>query len=309
MNLDVKYPCDNTEKDIVVIVCLLKQGSVYKQIREELKGIGYQNVLHIYDLKKELSLFEGQNLIIAPDSDFVQKNENKFLKMQDCLEDLESKELLKKIYQYLLGENVVIPHYPMEEQYFPYDIYTKIEDEFVVDCGAFKGDVLRIFQENNNGEFQKYIAIEPDDAYLPLLNSYVSKEQGHRIEVLNCAISDKRETLYIRNYAQENSVIKKDGEKEIEAFSLDELLDKRTCTFLKIDVEGYEKKVLSGASNMIRIQRPVIAVAAYHKEQDFYELGEIIQNIYEGYKFYLRSYMNVQETILYAVPKWRLIKE
>lgn len=60
---------------------------------------------------------------------------------------------------------------------------------------------------------------------------------------------------------------------------------------------------------MIREQRPVVAVAAYHRERDFYELYELLRDLYEGYHFYLRSYMNIQETVLYAVPPWRLVKE
>lgn len=51
-------------------------------------------------------------------------------------------------------------------------------------------------------------------------------------------------------------------------------------TLIKIDVEGYEQNVLNGAESMIKAYQPVLAVAIYHKERDFWEIPlKIKENI------------------------------
>lgn len=298
------------DADGLVVVCILKKGKLYEEIAEDLRQLGYRRICHIYELREEKSLFEGQSLILAPDREAVFQNLHRYDNLKNHLEDDLSRQILDKILEFLLEDvDAEIPAFKIEEQYFAYDIYRRISEEYVVDCGAFKGDVMRIFLEKNHHQFAHYLAIEPDESYLPFLRHTADQESDGKIEIKNCALSDKQEQLRMRNYAQEDSIVCADGEMQVQAYPLDELIEGRLCTFLKIDVEGYDKKAIIGASKLIRDQKPVIAVAAYHSESDFYEIFEILYSLYENYHFYLRSYMNVQETILYAVPSWRLVKE
>lgn len=65
-------------------------------------------------------------------------------------------------------------------------------------------------------------------------------------------------------------------------------------------------RLLAGAEAIIRRDEPVIAIATYHKEQDFWEIPLRLKHLVPEYHFYLRSYLNVAETVLYAVPPARL---
>ena len=241
MDIPVKLPCRGEAGDLI-IVCILKKGELYKEIEKNMKQLGYQNVIHIYDLREEAGLFQGQNVIIVPDREQVLANRERYSNLEKHLADELSRQVLAGVMEFMLiGADAKIPTEKLEEQYFAYDIYRKIENENVVDCGAFKGDVMRIFLEKNQNKFQHYIAIEADKSYLPFLQATAMEYGSGKIEVLNCAVSNKKENLRLRNYVQEDSVIKEDGETEIKAFSLDELLVGRKCTFLKIDVEGYDR--------------------------------------------------------------------
>lgn len=308
MNISVQQPCRMSGKEII-IVCMLKKDNIFDGIRERLIKLGFEKIFHIYDLRDEKWLFENQNLIIAPREEIFWKNKKRFQRLEERLEDEKSKIVLKKIQQFIVNtSDIIFPAEKIQEQYFAYDIYKKIDNECFVDCGGFKGEVMNIFLKNNKDIFEQYTIIEPDKNYLPYIQKKIKSHDEKKIKIINCALSDKREILHLKNYANENSVIKEDGKQMIEAYTLDQLLYGEKCTFLKIDVEGYEKKTLIGARTLICKQRPIIAVATYHHEEDFVDLFELIDQLFDGYYFYLRSYMNIQETVLYAIPEWRLCK-
>lgn len=309
MDIEVCIP-KPPEGNCLVIVTILRKGTLYASIRNELEEMGYKNILHIYELGAERELFFGQNLILSPDRERVWENRERFRNLEEHLEDELSKSVCRKVWEFLMGDvDASFPALDLREQYFAYDVYTQIPDEWVVDCGGFKGEVMDIFLQKNEGRFQGYTIIEPDVAYLSAIEEHAQKYDRKKIKIYHKAVSDIPETVRLRNYADEDSVIKSDGEQEVDACPLDGLLGDAPCTFLKIDVEGYEQKVLRGARELIQKRRPVVAIAAYHREEDFYELFEMLKEIYSGYHFFMRSYMNLQETILYAVPEGRLCRK
>lgn len=308
MDVMVKEPCKMEVPDeYTVIVCLLKKGETYRSIEKALAQLGYAHIIHIYDLRGERELFQNQNLVICPDVEKVKKNRSKYDWLKSMLEDEESKETLQAILDYMVdGGEFSLQSHALEEQYFAYDVYQKIEHEVVADCGAFKGEVMEIFLKKNP-QFVKYVAIEPDFHYFEELEEKRNSYEKEKIEIVPLALSNQEEMLRMTNYANEDSVVKENGKIEVRATTLDCLAENLPVTFLKIDVEGYEKKVLEGAKVTIERNLPVIAVAAYHREEDFYEICEMIHQLSKEYSFYLRSYMNMQETVLYAVPRWRSV--
>lgn len=48
---------------------------------------------------------------------------------------------------------------------------------------------------------------------------------------------------------------------------LDDLLEGKRVTFIKIDVEGFKEDALNGATKMIQEQKPKIAICVYHQLQ------------------------------------------
>jgi FkbM family methyltransferase len=74
-------------------------------------------------------------------------------------------------------------------------------------------------------------------------------------------------------------------------------------SFIKMDIEGSENEALKGAANIIKLAKPKLAICAYHKTEDIYELPQTILGIRDDYKLALRAPVNIaspQEVILYG---------
>lgn len=297
----------------IVVVALLVRGSIYASIKSYLMELGYlkEQIIHIYDLENQRKLFSNQKLIIKPDVSVVEDYAEQWRQLEYILSDEESRQVLFAAKQFLMGNSSVqFPAHSIEEQYFAYDIYRKTENEEVIECGGFKGDIMRIFLENNEGRFSHYIIIEPDKQYNAFIEKNLSGFCRDNISILNYALSDEDGDFYITNYMNMNSVVSENktqySMQEVQAKSLDKLLPNGKCTFLKVDIEGYELKMLQGARQIIACNKPVIAIAVYHHECDLFEIANKLLEYHSEYKLFLRSYMNYQEMILYAVPEERL---
>lgn len=308
-NIQIKKAekCSNT--NTTVIVCLLTDR-YYDEIKSNLIKLGYKNIKYIYELSTCRQLFKNQPLIFTVPAKWYQINEKKLKEVSELFSDNISVETYSSIIKFVNGDHEVNFHsYDIKEQYFAYDIYKKIDNEVFVDCGAFRGDILNFFVQNNNEKFNSYYAIEPD----PKNYSRIQKLQSandERVKIILKALSDKKEHLYIKNYLNENSVISSNG-CSVEAITLDEIseLYKINPTFIKVDVEGYEEKLLDGSCRIIEKSKPIIAVAIYHKYDDLWKIPLKINAFLPKHKLFLRSYMNVNETVLYAIPEERLTDE
>lgn len=65
--------------------------------------------------------------------------------------------------------------------------------------------------------------------------------------------------------------------------------------FLKLDVEGAELDVLKGATTSIARYKPILALSAYHKWDDFWTLMNFIKSIRPDYEFAMRQFVVSKE--------------
>ncbi|MBR0288246.1 MAG: FkbM family methyltransferase [Selenomonadaceae bacterium] len=59
--------------------------------------------------------------------------------------------------------------------------------------------------------------------------------------------------------------------------------------FIKMDVEGAELDILKGAATTIARFKPILALSAYHKWEDFWTLTSFIKSIRPDYEFAMRQ--------------------
>ncbi len=87
---------------------------------------------------------------------------------------------------------------------------------------------------------------------------------------------------------------------QVQGVNLDEVVKERVG-FIKLDIEGAEMDALSGAKNIIRNDRPLMAVCVYHRSGDVLEIMNFLHQIVPEYRFWLRHYSCMNwETVLYA---------
>lgn len=81
------------------------------------------------------------------------------------------------------------------------------------------------------------------------------------------------------------SILKSSNVQEINVDRLDEILKDEVITFIKMDIEGSELPALQGAENIIKEQKPKLAICLYHKIEDFWEIPMYIHNLLPEYHF------------------------
>ncbi len=188
-------------------------------------------------------------------------------------------------------------------QYF--DLFVPGEHEVFVDCGCFDASTaFRFAGWCGTKEYDKIWCFEPDRASYEICSKVCAR-------LANChiypyGISDRRGIAVFESDGKENSKIVNRSEKKssdmIETVALDEFLQDERVTFIKMDIEGAEWDALKGAAQIIKRQKPKLAISIYHKLDDIVTIPSLLLELRKDYKFYIRHYsLLTNETILYAI--------
>ena len=193
--------------------------------------------------------------------------------------------------------------------YFPDDLVRIRDDEVFVDCGAFDGDALRGMIERSGGAFRRAIAYEPDPSNFARLVAFVAGLPGdiaERVTLARSAVGAHDGTAHFSDGADVQSAIVSEGGIQVPCVRLDAALAGAAPTFIKMDIEGGEADALAGARAIIREHEPLLAVSAYHRPADVWELPLLIHEMAGDCTFHLRPYMDAcWDTVCYAIPKRR----
>lgn len=229
--------------------------------------------------------------------------ENEILLFTGVYSSLRSEDLYGKIRKeypniqilensFLFGE--------IRNQYF--DVFVPQKEEFVIDCGAFDGKTEEQIYNWGGSNVKKIYAFELDSKNMERCLKYCeSKGLSNLVEFINKGVSNKNETIYLNEESQ-GSCSSRIGHGTIPAklVKLDDEIKGRV-TMIKMDVEGAELDALIGATQMIKLQKPRLAICLYHKLSDIYEIPSFILSIVPEYRFVVRHYSsNEWETVLYA---------
>jgi FkbM family methyltransferase len=124
-----------------------------------------------------------------------------------------------------------------------------------VDVGAFIGLYTIAVGLRLRGSGQ-VVAFEPDTRNFSLLREHVKLNKlESAVELYHAAVCDKDgESYFLANGSSESHLVSS-GHKDtamVDVVTLDSVFRNRRIDVLKIDVEGYERTVLSGAHNVLR---------------------------------------------------------
>jgi FkbM family methyltransferase len=194
--------------------------------------------------------------------------------------------------------------------YFPSDLFRFGPEEVFVDCGAYDGDTYLDFKAVTSGNFSRYIALEPDEASFLKLTARASADlfgPAPRARLLKLGAGEREEVIRFSADGSTESRIDAAGSIEIRCAPLDTILRDEAPTYLKMDIEGAEAAALRGARATILRHRPILAVSAYHRVSDLWELPLLIDSLAPDYAFFLRPEKKAGwDLICYAVPRDRL---
>lgn|GEM_PF-800162 len=177
-----------------------------------------------------------------------------------------------------------------------------------LDCGGYDGYTSIEFSKHCNGEYSKIYIFEPDEENYSLCIAAQNANQLHDCEVIKAGCSDKKGEILFESGLQGMSRIKTehgdDSNKQIvsiKTVSIDEIIDKKTVGYIKMDIEGAEMLALIGAAKVIKRDKPLLGICVYHKPGDTIKFINYLKELVPEYRFWLRHYSDdASETVLYA---------
>jgi FkbM family methyltransferase len=198
-----------------------------------------------------------------------------------------------------------------QEQYFPVDLFTGLETEIFIDCGAYDGDTIAARLVQHGNDFSKILALEPDIKNLDKLEKYISglsQAIQKKIEVLPFAAGASNGKVKFSATGNAASSIGQYGTSEVDCIALDSIVNKAIPTFIKMDIEGAELDALFGARDLIKAHNPVLAICAYHQQDHLWKVPLKIASISSKYSFFMRPHgEECYDCVCYAIPDNRLL--
>lgn len=222
------------------------------------------------------------------------------------LTDAQSRQCLLDICRFRLGMHTPYGHFRHDtRQYFnALTLNSRTPSPIrYVDGGAYNGDTF--FEFASLHPIAKAYLFEPDPENFAKLQANIHGSKVH-VQTLPLALSDRYQILSFSAGWGEAGTINPQGTAHIAAMALDEFLPTQCVDFIKLDVEGSEIVALNGAARLIERCRPTLAISAYHKPQDLWEIPLWLQTHCPDYEFALRQHhCNSFDSVFYAVPRAR----
>lgn len=285
-------------KDIQIVTTSL----FYSEILKDLKKLGFNRVFEpMYFSTLYSNDFDV--LIWKNDIKLIINNKKLINLAYGYLSDKKSRQIFLNIIKFrlLLKNNLLKNIKDFDSEYFDKKIIHISKSEVFLDGGAYDGDTMKIIIKESKNRFKNIYAFEPDNKNYKKLSDYVKRISDSRIKIYKLGLGDKKNTLHFTNEGNLQSKVIKYGETLIKIVPVDYFLETH-FTYIKLDIEGFEKKALIGSKNTIKKYKPKLVICAYHNLSDLWELPILIKSIRPDYKIFIRHCSDfLMDTICYAV--------
>ena len=173
-------------------------------------------------------------------------------------------------------------------RWLPEEAKNKLNQGIFLDVGAYDGDSALALMEAFKPK--KIFAFEPANFNFQLLEKHTHSYQNI-IEPVPFGLADKTGTSMITR-AGSGAAISETGDEIASLITLTDFTKERALekiSLIKIDVEGFEGKVLEGAKEIIQRDRPIISVAIYHSLHDFLKIKPWLAELLPEYRFIIKK--------------------
>lgn len=288
---------ENPSQSIVFIATDFYTGIEQFKILQILINAGFDKIYHLNQHEKRTIRGITVDGVVGR-SQYFRENVEHLEKTYQLLSDEKSKcIMLEYIRTYVECGVYSLESLAGRNKYF-YDgrtveerkeIYSHLDDEVWVNCGACIGDNVFLYFDNGLNA-KKIYAFEGDaTCYQRLCTSLEYLPDQYREKV--CAIEE---------YISADTSFAEHIEGKV--------------TLLNADIQGNEMEMLCAMKDIIQKDRPVIAVCVYHKPEDLHVIPQYIDGLVDDYKYVLRKYeadiddsTRAWELVLYAVPTERYV--
>jgi FkbM family methyltransferase len=186
------------------------------------------------------------------------------------------------------------------DQYVPSQIPRWNNPMRLIDCGAYHGDSIEMFQKSDY-EMEALVAFEPDlENYQQLVNR-CSTLPG---VLLPCGVASETALKSFDAGLGPASRAGDGGDTQIQCLKIDDALPKFNPTLIKMDIEGSEVDALRGAERTLRAMRPGLAISVYHTPDHLFTIPLWIRDLELNYEMFLRGHSHQgYDLVLYCHPR------
>lgn len=270
---------------------------------ERLKGMGFAHVapfalLQLLDPVR----FPPQAFYVSWLEDLLE-NSGRYHDLAAVLGDDFSRRVLDAVIGYRLTCDPMLLAPIVEwDLYGPADLLDYGEHEVFIDGGSFDGDTIKLFADRVHDRYDRVLAFEPDPATFAKLCARFDGEK--RVEPINRGLYSGPGALQFNNEGSRASGLVSNGSgTKIEVTSIDQVLQGDPVTYIKMNIEGAEQEALRGAAASIARWQPKLAISAYHRAADLWQIPALVRELHARYRLFLRQHDGgVIETVLYALP-------
>lgn len=291
-NFRVKKLSDFEEEleDFVIALCFASQ---LPEVIENIKAISKKHTL----LVPSVPVF-GDNIF---DREFYINNIDSFDRAYNLLADNQSKKVFENVVKFQYTGDI---KYLTECETTKDEVFNNIlklnNQESYLDLGAYRGDTIEEFLSYTNNEYKSITAFEPNPKNFKKLQEYCKDLE--RVNLWQIGSYSKNTIINFNNKAGRNSAITRQG-TPTQVAAVDAILCGKKITYAKLDVEGAEKDTFIGMEKTLKLFKPKLNVAVYHRSEDIFSIILQINEINPDYKFYLRHhpYIPHWDTNLYCI--------
>lgn len=254
----------------------------------------------ILDLKSGLTIASQKEVDkFMANKDYTLKHNliefTKVFNQDDIEEQAECSRKLRKIKKEL--SRFSFNEYNLESFYginglrwLPEDVKARLVGGTFLDIGAYDGDSAVSFWLAFKPT--KIYAFEPsEDNFKRLIIN--SELIGDNIVIpVKMGVSDQTGEVSMSNSGSSSKLSTAEGGllakvTTINNFAKTEKIER--IGLIKMDIEGEEMKALLGSDQIIRRDKPVLAISIYHKPEDFFNIKPWLQSICPDYKFIIKK--------------------
>jgi len=309
ISIDDKRVTDDIKNNSTCILSIFNAYVDLSEIEENIRSFGFSDIVNPLQFIDMFHKSMGDHFWLTSTKK-LSKHKDKLFSAYEKLEDEHSKKLFQNIVEYRFSRDLSIVQKPQnfKTQYIPDDIVIKYPPLNFIDCGAYDGDTI-MHLINNNIELNSFVAFEPDTDNIAKLSKNLKSTNAISGFIYPCGVYGTSKQLRFSSGQGSASHIDDSGDVVIQVVSMDEVLLDYEANFIKMDIEGAEIDALLGAEELIRKNKPILAISAYHKFDDLWTITDLISSWNLGYKFYLRLYeYNGFGLVYYAYQDKHLIK-
>ena len=267
------------EKESAVFITAGDLPGIYRELKEK----GIHSCYSFYDYDIRFGKMPEYNM---------PETAEKLQQVREMLADPKSVKvfdtIMKRIFQGDPDPGLMNSIYE-GQQYFVEDIISFSDRESFADVGAYDGDTVLEFLKYSKGEFDNIYAFELcRNNYDKLLENTAGLPAAEKISCINKGCWDSQQEIKYSEELSSSTVGK--GENIGIVDRMDDILSGKAVTFIKMDIEGAEMNALRGAENIIRTQKPKMAICVYHDLRHFYEVPLYLKSLVPQYKIYFRHH-------------------